>query len=46
MAVLLGKNARHNICCLIQNMYELSLKPRFWKEVALDERQRHESPPG
>jgi transposase len=24
----------HNICCLIQSMYELKLKPKFWKEVA------------
>jgi hypothetical protein len=24
----------HNICCLIQSMYELNLKPKFWKEVA------------
>jgi transposase len=24
----------HNICCLIQSMYELGLKPKFWKEVA------------
>lgn len=23
----------HNICCLIQSMYELNLKPKFWKEV-------------
>ena len=24
----------HNICCLIQSMYELNLKPKFWKVVA------------
>ncbi len=24
----------HNICCLIQSMYELNLKPKFWKECA------------
>lgn len=24
----------HNICCLIQSMYELGLKPKFWAEVA------------
>jgi hypothetical protein len=24
----------HNICCLIQSVYELNLKPKFWKEVA------------
>jgi transposase len=24
----------HNICCLIQSMYELGLKPKFWKEAA------------
>ncbi len=24
----------HNICCLIQSMYELNLKPKFWAEVA------------
>ncbi len=24
----------HNICCLIQSMYELGLKPKFWKAVA------------
>jgi transposase len=24
----------HNICCLIQSMYELNLKPKFWKEAA------------
>lgn len=24
----------HNICCLIQSMFELDLKPKFWKEVA------------
>jgi transposase len=23
----------HNICCLIQSMYELNLKPKFWAEV-------------
>jgi transposase len=24
----------HNICCLIQSMFELGLKPKFWKEAA------------
>ena len=24
----------HNICCLIQSIYELGLKPKFWAEVA------------
>ena len=24
----------HNICCLIQSMYELGLKPKFWKVAA------------
>jgi transposase len=24
----------HNICCLIQGMYELNLKPKFWALVA------------
>ncbi len=24
----------HNICCLIQSMYELGLKPKFWAECA------------
>lgn len=24
----------HNLCVLIQSMYELGLKPKFWKEVA------------
>jgi hypothetical protein len=24
----------HNICCLIQSMYELNLRAKFWKEVA------------
>jgi hypothetical protein len=24
----------HNICCLIQSMFELNLRPKFWKEVA------------
>ena len=24
----------HNICCLIQSMYELNLRPKFWAEVA------------
>ena len=30
----LCKILAHNICCLIQSMYELNLKPKFWKEVA------------
>jgi transposase len=24
----------HNICCLIQSMFELNLKPKFWAQVA------------
>ena len=24
----------HNICCLIQSMYELGLKPKFYAQVA------------
>jgi len=24
----------HNICCLIQAMYELGLKPKFYAQVA------------
>lgn len=24
----------HNICCLIQSMYELGLKPKFWQVAA------------
>ncbi|MFN2453457.1 MAG: transposase [Pyrinomonadaceae bacterium] len=24
----------HNICCLIQSMFELGLKPKFYAEVA------------
>lgn len=24
----------HNICCLISAMYELGLKPKFWREIA------------
>lgn len=24
----------HNICCLIQSMFELGLKPKFWSEAA------------
>jgi len=24
----------HNICCLIQSMFELGLKPKFWAQVA------------
>ena len=24
----------HNICCLIQSMFELNLKPKFWSEAA------------
>jgi hypothetical protein len=25
----------HNICCLIQSMFELNIKPEFWTEAAL-----------
>jgi hypothetical protein len=24
----------HNICCLIQSMFELNLKPKFYAQVA------------
>jgi hypothetical protein len=24
----------HNICCLIQSMFELGLKPKFWQAAA------------
>jgi hypothetical protein len=24
----------HNICCLIQSMFELNIKPEFWSEIA------------
>jgi len=24
----------HNLCCLIQSMYELNIKPEFWQEAA------------
>ena len=24
----------HNICCLIQSMFELNLKPKFWQVAA------------
>ena len=24
----------HNICCLIQSMFELDIKPEFWTEAA------------
>jgi transposase len=30
----LCKILAHNICCLIQSMYELNIKPEFWNEVA------------
>jgi transposase len=30
----LCKVLRHNICCLIQSMFELGLKPKFWAEAA------------
>ena len=29
----LSKILCHNICCLIQSIFELNLKPEFWKEV-------------
>lgn len=31
---LLCKVLCHNICCLIQSMYELGLKPKFYAQVA------------
>jgi hypothetical protein len=30
----LCKVLAHNICCLIQSMFELKIKPEFWEEVA------------
>jgi transposase len=27
----LCKVLAHNICCLIQSMYELNIKPEFWR---------------
>ena len=24
----------HNLCCLIQSMYKLEIKPEFWAEAA------------
>jgi hypothetical protein len=24
----------HNLCCLIQSMFELDIKPEFWTEAA------------
>lgn len=30
----LCKVLAHNICCLIQSMYELDVKPEFWSEAA------------
>jgi transposase len=30
----LCKVLAHNICCLIQSMYELNIKPEFWNESA------------
>jgi hypothetical protein len=29
---VLCKVLRHNICCLIQSLYELGIEPTFWKE--------------
>lgn len=31
---VLCKVLAHNICCLIQSMFELNVKPEFWNEVA------------
>ena len=31
---MLCKILCHNLCCLIQSMYELGLKPKFWAEAA------------
>jgi transposase len=28
----LCKILAHNICCLIQSMFELNIKPEFWQE--------------
>lgn len=30
----LCKVLAHNLCCLIQSMYELGIEPTFWEEAA------------
>jgi hypothetical protein len=30
----LCKVLAHNLCCLIQSIYELGIEPTFWEEVA------------
>ncbi len=30
----LCKVLAHNLCCLIQSMYELKIEPTFWQEAA------------
>ena len=30
----------HNLCCLIQSMYELNLKPKFWNDKLKKKRKR------
>lgn len=30
----LCKILAHNVCCLIQSMFELNIKPEFWEEAA------------
>jgi len=30
----LCKVLAHNLCCLIQSMYELGIEPTFWQEAA------------
>jgi hypothetical protein len=34
----------HNICCLIQSMYELKVDPVFWSESTPEEMARVEAP--
>jgi len=31
----LCKVLAHNICCLIQSMFELNVKPEFWAQESL-----------
>ena len=31
---VLCKVLAHNLCCLIQSVYELEIKPEFWAEAA------------
>jgi hypothetical protein len=34
MNEVLCKTLCHNICCVIQSMFELEIKPEFWAEAA------------